>query len=141
GFPHAGRHPPGTAAESTMRALSQPFSAGPHLHRLLALLPGPTRKRLPRWYSYRLSYRNPDVGATGCVLMWEVTGGRELYQVALERDRAGEIHAHCTCADAIFRADTPGHVCKHIRGLLALSRPEAGLPGPLGFEAFVGGWV
>ncbi len=117
------------------------FPVGPTFHRLFTLLPGPTRRRLPCWYSYDLSYRNPDGRARGCVMLWRVTGGRELYQVAVERDRKGDLRAHCTCADAVYRGENAPHVCKHVRGLLSFGHSEAGVPGPLGFEAYVGGWA
>ena len=114
----------------------------PQPYRVSAVLPGPTRKRLPRWYSYRLRYRNPDAGAPGCVMVWEVLGGREAYQIALERDRRGRLRTHCTCADAIYRGEEKADPqCKHVRGLLALGQPEPEPAGPLGFEAFVGGWM
>lgn len=113
----------------------------PQPYRVSAMLPGPSRRRLPRWYSYQLRYRNPDAGGSGCVMLWHVTGGREAYQVALERDRRGRFHTHCTCADAVYRGENADHQCKHVRGLLALGQKEPELPGPLGFEAFVGGWM
>lgn len=109
-------------------------------YRLYTLLPGPGRKREPRWYSYDLSYRNPDHASTGCVLMWHVAGGRQPYQVALERDERGGLHVHCTCADAVYRGETAGHVCKHVRGLMGLGRREGGPVAPIGFEMVVGGW-
>jgi len=37
-------------------------------------LPGPTRKREPSPYCYRLTYRNPQPREPGCVLMWAVGG-------------------------------------------------------------------
>ena len=51
------------------------------------LLPGPTRKRLFSPYCYRLTYTNPKPGEAGCALLWEVLGGRLIYQIALERER------------------------------------------------------
>ena len=48
-------------------------------------LPGPTRKRKPSPYLYRLTYRNPEPAVPGCTLLWDVLGGRTTYQVALER--------------------------------------------------------
>jgi hypothetical protein len=89
---------------------------------LLTALPGPTRKREPSPYCYRLSYRNPKPGSPGCALLWEVYGGRLPYQIALERKPSGGFDWHCTCADAIYRGEVPGHVCKHVRGLLAQGR-------------------
>jgi hypothetical protein len=50
------------------------------------------------------------------------------YQVALERDERGRHRWHCTCADAIYKAEEQGRVCKHVQGLLefgaALPRPD-----------------
>jgi hypothetical protein len=86
------------------------------------LLPGPTRKRTRSRYSFRLSYRNPRPGTPGCALLWEVVGGREPYQVALERDKSGDLRWHCTCADAIYRGEDAPHLCKHVRGLQQLGK-------------------
>ncbi len=92
---------------------------------LIASLPGPTRKRAPSAYHYRLTYRNPEPAAAGCVLLLEVVGGRLDYQIALERQPSGALRWHCTCADAVYRGEGAPHVCKHVRGLLALGRPQA----------------
>jgi hypothetical protein len=93
---------------------------------LLAELPGPDRKRTPVEYRYRLTYRNPTPTDDGCVMVWEVVGGRLPYQIALER--TGRVTRwHCTCADAVYREDLPHHRCKHVRGLadtLAAVAPE-----------------
>jgi hypothetical protein len=89
---------------------------------LETLLPGPDRKRTAAAYQYRLIYQNPDPEAVGCKLIWEVSGGRAPYQIAIERTETGEVHSHCTCADAIFRAFEANHVCKHIQGLLQIGR-------------------
>ncbi len=94
---------------------------------LYASLPGPTRARIPSPYCFRLTYRNPDPVGPGCALLWEVHGGREVYQIALERAPAGGLHWHCTCADAVFRGEDAPHTCKHIRGLQMLGR-NAALP-------------
>jgi hypothetical protein len=96
---------------------------------LFAALPGPTRKRLPSPYCYRLTFRNPDPGATGCALLWDVLGGRDVYQVSLERLAGGALRWHCTCADAVYRGETKPHPCKHVRGLQVLGRPA---PSELG---------
>ena len=90
---------------------------------LFRLLPGPSRQRIASPYGYRLTYRNPESAAPGCVMTWEVSGGRLLYQIALERDPAGNLRLHCTCADAIFRGEVEGRFCKHLLGLLELGRP------------------
>jgi hypothetical protein len=95
----------------------------PNLNLVFALLPGPDRKREERAYYYFLTYRNPVEDGTGCVMLWEVSGGRMAYQIALERDEAGTLRFHCTCADAVFRGETEGHLCKHVRGLLDLRQP------------------
>src|SRR4051812_32667677 len=89
---------------------------------LFTSLPGPTRKRQPSPYCYRLTYRNPDPGTAGCALLWDVMGGREVYQIALERENNGELRWHCSCADATFRGENRPHVCKHVRGLLSQGR-------------------
>ena len=93
---------------------------------LFTLLPGPDRKRVARPYGYRLTYRNPDADACGCVLLWEVSGGRLHYQVALERDESGALRLHCSCADAVFRCEAEGRLCKHARGLLEMGSLRAG---------------
>jgi hypothetical protein len=86
------------------------------------LLPGPTRKRERSAYCYRLTYRNPDPRAAGCALLWDVHGGREVYQVTLERAESGRLHWHCTCADAVYRGENAPHTCKHVRGLQGVGR-------------------
>lgn len=85
-------------------------------------LPGPTRKRLPSPYCYRLTYRNPEPREPGCILLWDVYGGREEYQIALERETTGKLRWHCTCPDAVYRGEDAPHTCKHVRGLQALGR-------------------
>jgi hypothetical protein len=97
---------------------------------LFALLPGPDRKRTAHPYAYRVTYRNPEAGA-GCVVLWEVTGGRMAYQVALERDEVGNLTVHCTCADHVFRAEQEGRFCKHVVGLLDFVGQGNGSPAPL----------
>jgi hypothetical protein len=84
----------------------------------LALLPGPDRKRSRHLYHYRLAYRSAHPEEAGCVAFWEVVGGRQSYQVALERDESDRHFWHCTCADAVYRAEEQARVCKHVRGLL-----------------------
>jgi hypothetical protein len=93
---------------------------------LFTLLPGPDRKRVARPYGYRLTYRNPDDDAAGCVMLWEVSGGRLHYQIAMERDESGSLRLHCSCADAIFRCETEGRLCKHARGLLEIGGRDTG---------------
>jgi hypothetical protein len=100
---------------------------------LLSLLPGPDRRRTDSLYQYRLVYRHPDADAEGCLMMWQVTGGRQIYQVALERDDRRQLHWHCTCADAVYRGDKiERHVCKHVRGLAEFAPP---VPAELGRAA------
>jgi hypothetical protein len=103
-----------------MTLLDQPQSRPPVV--LFTILPGPSRKRTPHRYGYRLTYRNPEEGAVGCAMTWEVFGGRQSYQVALERNDAGDLHCHCTCADAVYRAENDGRFCKHVQGLLEFAR-------------------
>ncbi len=77
-----------------------------------------------RLYSYRLVYRQPDWDAAGCLMLWRVTGGREDYQVSLERDDRHGLHWHCTCADHIYRGErTANHICKHVRVLKEFTPP------------------
>ena len=85
---------------------------------LIALLPGADRKRTEALYQYRLVYRHPQLDSEGCLLLWQVSGGRQAYQVALERDDRGRLQWHCTCADHVYRCEkVQNHVCKHVRGL------------------------
>ncbi len=85
------------------------------------ILPGPDRKRMPVPYHYRMTFRTPIPGEPGCVATWELYGGRENYQVSLERTAGGELLWHCTCPDAVYRADDNNpHYCKHVRGLIDL---------------------
>lgn len=104
----------------------------PILNRLLASpivfasLPGPTRKRAPSAYRYQLTYRNPEPNRPGCVLLWDVHGGREAYQIALEREPGGTLRWHCTCADSVYRGEDAPHTCKHVRGLQMLGRQLIG---------------
>jgi hypothetical protein len=88
---------------------------------LRRLLPGPDRKRQECAYSYRLIYRNTSP-APGCAMIWEVFGGRAAYQITLENAEDGRLQLHCTCADAVVRAEAEGRFCKHIRGLLQFGR-------------------
>ncbi len=91
---------------------------------LITMLPGPDRRRTQSLYQYRLVFRHPDVGAEGCLMLWQVTGGRQIYQVALERGSRQEMRWHCTCADAVYRGELAAHyVCKHIRGLIEFTPP------------------
>ncbi len=91
----------------------------PSLAVLTLVMAGPDRKRTPSLYHYRVTYRNPDPGELGCVMTWEVTGGRQPYALALERRAGNEFLWHCSCADAVYRGeDDPNHVCKHVAGLM-----------------------
>lgn len=82
------------------------------------LLAGPDRRRLPQAYEFLLRYRSQESAQIGCVALWEVRGGRLPYQVALERGEDGQLHWHCTCADAVYRGEkVMRHACKHVRGL------------------------
>ncbi len=85
------------------------------------ILPGPDRKRTLSPYHFRITYRNPEPADPGCVMTWDVLGGRETYQIALERTPGGEHVWHCSCPDAIYREqDRLAHRCKHVRGLMSL---------------------
>src|SRR5262249_7643083 len=81
-------------------------------------LPGPDRKRVACPYWYQLTYRNPQTQASGCRMIWQVFGGRLVYQIVLEQKERGGLCFHCSCADAVFRAEAEGRFCKHVRGLL-----------------------
>ena len=85
---------------------------------IVARIPGPDRKRLPSEYRFRVTYRHPDAAEPGCVMVWEVVGGRLPYQIAVERTERGELKWHCSCADAVYRGENPDHCCKHVRGLI-----------------------
>lgn len=85
---------------------------------LQTVLPGPDRKRCASEYRFRLTYRNHRTDEAGCVSVWEVTGGRLPYQIAVERVGADKLAWHCSCADAVYRGDDGGHRCKHVVGLL-----------------------
>ncbi|MBA4189536.1 MAG: hypothetical protein C0467_16235 [Planctomycetaceae bacterium] len=82
------------------------------------MLPGPDRKRIPSPYHFRVTYRNPNPGETGCIVTWEVRGGREQYQISLERTDDDALVWHCTCPDAVYHADYR-HACgcKHVQGI------------------------
>jgi hypothetical protein len=81
-------------------------------------IPGPDRKHTAATYVYRVVYWQ-RASEPGCRLMWEVTGGRMPYQIAVEQTERGKLRWHCTCADAIFRGEKEAnHQCKHIRGLM-----------------------
>jgi hypothetical protein len=105
-----------------MSLLSFDPNAEPATLSLATVLPGPDRRRSATGYSFRLLYRSPDPEAVGCVMMWEVQGGRLAYQLAVEREETGGLVLHCTCADAIYRAEPEGRVCKHVSGFLKLGR-------------------
>jgi hypothetical protein len=82
------------------------------------VLPGPSRKRLPSPYNFKIAYRSPDPNEAGCVAVWEVMGGREGYQIALERTEKSQLRWHCCCPDAVYRQnDKNTHYCKHVQGL------------------------
>jgi hypothetical protein len=86
------------------------------------------RRRTLAEYQFRVSYRTPNPQEPGCVLLWEVSGGRLPYQIALERTDSQELHWHCTCADAVYRGGVDSkHQCKHVHGLIE-SLAELQLP-------------
>jgi hypothetical protein len=98
--------------------LTEPNSSEMSRAVLIAMLPGPDRKRTETLYQYRLIYRHRQFNVEGCLLLWQVQGGRQSYQVALERDDRGQFLWHCTCADHTYRCETiENHACKHIRGV------------------------
>ena len=96
------------------------YEKKPALALVTLVLPGPDRKRQPLPYHYRLTFRSPSPTDPGCIATWEVYGGREEYQISLERTAGGELLWHCTCPDAVYRKDDSNpnpHYCKHVRGL------------------------
>jgi hypothetical protein len=93
---------------------------------LFAAIPGPTRKRTHSPYCFRLTHRAADPLEPGCAMQWEVLGGREIYQVSLERREDGSLRWHCTCPDAVYRGEQGPHVCKHVRGVQAMGRTPTG---------------
>lgn len=97
--------------------LTRPRSSG-----VLAIsIPGPTRKREDTEYRFRVTYRGTTIQDPGCLMTWEVTGGRADYQLALERTESGDTRWHCTCADFEYRGDDhPRYRCKHVSGLVEL---------------------
>ena len=92
-------------------------------------VPGPSRKRTIQPYLFRVVHRSADPQEPGCALSCEVFGGRLSYKVDLERRENGFYRWHCTCADAVYRAENEGRHCKHIKAILALGRPI--LEGPV----------
>jgi hypothetical protein len=86
------------------------------------ILPGSDRKKTESPYTFRLRYCNTTPRAVGCVMTWDVQGGRLQYQIAVEREAGGRLRCHCTCADAIYRAENEGRHCKHVNAFLARSR-------------------
>ncbi len=85
-------------------------------------LPGPTRKRLPSPYCYRLTYETRTPMLPGCLMVWDVMGGRDIYQVVLERNEQGCLCWHCTCPDAVYRGESRASHCKHVHGLQSVGR-------------------
>jgi hypothetical protein len=81
-------------------------------------LRGPTRKPESAEYRFRVTYRGTAVREPGCLMTWEVTGGRSPYQLALERTETGDTRWHCTCADFAYRGEHPQYRCKHVGGLV-----------------------
>lgn len=93
-----------------------PVILGP---RLQTMIPGPDRKRTDTVYVYRLVYEADDPKADGCLQLWLTAGGRDVYQVVLEKDRGRRLWS-CTCADHAFRGEAEDRrLCKHVRGLVS----------------------
>jgi hypothetical protein len=105
-----------------MPALPVGPEAPPPADGLTVLLPGPDRKRSAAVYRYRVTYRAAEPQTAGCLMTWEVCGGRMAYQIAVERQEGGRVRLHCTCADAVFRGELTGQPCKHVRGLVSVAR-------------------
>lgn len=83
-------------------------------------LTGPTRRQGQVPYLFHLIYRASGTKHLGCVLLWMIQGGREPYQIALERTEYGQMIWHCTCADFVYRRNREGCHCKHVNALAAL---------------------
>jgi hypothetical protein len=81
-------------------------------------LPGPNRAKLPAAYDYQRIWHNPDRKVVGCLDVWEVHGGREIYQIALEQLPGGFRRWTCTCPSAVYRSEPLGRACKHVLGLM-----------------------
>lgn len=92
--------------------------AKPRFTGMTATIPGPDRKRTLTDYRYRLTYRDAAPDGPGCLMAWDVSGGRLPYQVAVERTDGGQLRWHCSCADAVYRGEDVRHTCKHVRGLV-----------------------
>lgn len=100
------------------------FDPNMNLALMVLALPGPDRKRNLAPYYFRYSYYNPLLNEPGCVATWEVIGGRDTYQISLERTKREKLSWHCTCPDAVYRGEQkPGHRCKHVQGLQNLFAP------------------
>jgi len=94
----------------------------PQLTMVLTVLPGPDRKRRPAYYQYRMKFHSEHPETPGCVALWEVAGGREAYQISVEREESGRCKWHCTCADAVYRGELDErHRCKHVQALQVVS--------------------
>ena len=52
--------------------LAEPNSSETSLAVLIAMLPGPDRKRTETLYQYRLIYRQRQFDIEGCMLLWHV---------------------------------------------------------------------
>jgi hypothetical protein len=113
-----------TAGELTMKTQHKHFDTLLAASRFYAPVPGPDRKRTIRPYLYRVMYCSDNPEEIGCAMSVEVFGGRNSYQLALEREWDGSLRWHCTCADAVYRGEDGRHVCKHVKGLLGLDRPR-----------------
>ncbi|WP_439629000.1 hypothetical protein [Gemmata sp.] len=98
---------------------------------ITTMLPGPDRKRVPSPYHFRVLYRNPDPTEPGCVATWEVRGGRDEYQISIERTAEHDLVWHCTCPDAVYHADYR-HACgcKHVQGLRRVLEAVGTAPAP-----------
>jgi hypothetical protein len=80
-------------------------------------LPGPSRQKLPSAYDYRCIWHNADRKAVGCLDVWEVHGGRDVYQIAVEQLPGGWRRWTCTCPNAVYTSEPLGRACKHVLGL------------------------
>jgi hypothetical protein len=68
-------------------------------------------------YTFRRVFTAHPGAGEGCLGVWEVHGGHDRYQIALEAGVGGWRRWHCTCPDAIFRGERLGRACKHVIAL------------------------
>jgi predicted nucleic acid-binding Zn finger protein len=68
-------------------------------------------------YTFRRVFSAEPGVREGCLGVWEVLGGKENYQIAIEAVAGGWQQWHCTCPDAVYRSGPIGRACKHVVAL------------------------